>query len=101
MASYKGLSGGIKTTVVGRVNHNEVTDTDGILVAVATEPTMLQQMLKAAAVVTANGGVLSHAAIVCTARGIPFVVGAKGVTDIPQGTYIEVNTTDGTVTVLD
>lgn len=96
-----GITGGLATVVVGRVNHNTITDPDGILVADMTEPNMLQEMLKAAAVVTNRGGALSHAAIVCTQRGIPFVVGTKTATDLPQGAYIEVDTTKGTVTLLD
>ena len=96
-----GIGGGGQAPVVGRVNHNTIVDGDGILVADMTEPDMLSEMLKAAAVVTNRGGAMSHAAVVCTARGITFVVGTKTATLLSQGAYIEVDPSAGTVTLLD
>lgn len=53
-----------------------------ILVAVATDRDFVPFMEKAAAVVTEEGGLTSHAAIVGINLGIPVVVGAEGATGI-------------------
>lgn len=51
-----------------------------ILVTFMTSPTWLSVMTMACAVVTDEGGVLSHPAIVCREFGIPAVVGTKNST---------------------
>lgn len=51
-----------------------------VLVAPMTSPPWFTIMMKASAVVTELGGVLSHPAIVCRELGIPAVVAAKGAT---------------------
>lgn len=96
-----GIGGGGQQPVIGRVNFDKLVDDDGVLVASMTSPEMVADMVRAVAVVTDNGGALSHAAIVCTQRGIPFVVGTReATTTLEQGQYIEVNPAAGTVEVL-
>lgn len=64
-----------------------------ILVAPATDAEHVPAMERAAAVVTEEGGLTSHAAVVCLSLGIPVVVGAAGATgQIRDG---EVITVDG------
>jgi pyruvate,water dikinase len=53
-----------------------------ILVTKMTDPEWLPVMAQAAAVITDEGGVLSHPAIVCREFGIPAVVGTKKATRI-------------------
>lgn len=51
---------------------------------------------KAAAIVIDDGGLLSHAAMICRESGIPCVVGTeRGTSTITDGQYIEVDATKG------
>ena len=51
-----------------------------ILVTTLTDPTMVNAMIKAAAIVTDIGGITSHPAILSREMGIPCVVSAKDAT---------------------
>jgi phosphohistidine swiveling domain-containing protein len=56
---------------------------------------------RAAAVVADEGGLLSHAAIVCRERGIPFVLGTERATEtLVDGQVIEVDATSPTGRVI-
>ena len=56
---------------------------------------------KALAVVADEGGLLSHAAIVCRERGIPCVLGTESATNVlSDGEIVEVDATRATGTVL-
>lgn len=69
-----------------------------ILVSTTTGPEMVVIMEKAAAIVTDEGGLMSHAAIVSREFGIPCVVGTKYATEIfKDGDEIEVNANNGVV----
>ena len=69
-----------------------------ILVSTTTGPEMVVIMEKAAAIVTDEGGLMSHAAIVSREFGIPCVVGTKYATEVfKDGDYIEVNANNGIV----
>ena len=54
----------------------------------------------AGAVVTAEGGPLSHAAVLARELGIPAVVGASGALDLHDGSLVEVDPRVGAVRVL-
>lgn len=72
-----------------------------ILVAVTTHPDYVPAMQKASAIVTDEGGVTSHAAIVSREIGIPCVVGAKNATKTLQtGDIIEVDGNSGMVKII-
>ncbi|HIH20642.1 TPA: hypothetical protein HA244_05220, partial [Candidatus Micrarchaeota archaeon] len=63
-----------------------------ILVAIATNPDVVPAMKKAAAIVTEQGGVTSHAAIVSRELGIPCVIGTKIATRVlKDGDLVEVD----------
>ncbi len=69
-----------------------------ILVSVATDPDIVPAMKKAAAIVTEQGGITSHAAIVSRELGIPCVIGAKLVTQVlKDGDLVEVDATKGMI----
>ena len=53
------------------------------------------------AVVTAEGGPLSHAAVLARELGIPAVIGATGVLSIVDGVDVEVDPVSGTVRVVE
>jgi pyruvate,water dikinase len=70
----------------------------GILVASMTMPNYLPAMKKAGAVVTDDGGIICHAAIVSRELGIPCIVGTKVATQIfKTGDKLEVDANKGVV----
>jgi pyruvate,water dikinase len=69
-----------------------------ILVAPFTDPGWTPVLGRVAAVVTENGGLLSHAAVICREFGIPAVLGVPGATRrIREGSTITVNGDTGCV----
>jgi phosphoenolpyruvate synthase/pyruvate phosphate dikinase len=72
-----------------------------ILVSVATDPDIVPAMKKARAIVTEQGGITSHAAIVSRELGIPCVIGTKIATKVlKDGDLVEVDATKGIVKKL-
>jgi rifampicin phosphotransferase len=72
-----------------------------VLVVRATSPAFNAVIAIAGAVVTANGGAMSHAAVLARELGIPAVVGAPGALDIPDGATVEVDPVAGRIAVVD
>lgn len=101
METLKGHGGGGTGLVSGRVSRDILIYDGDILVTVYTDPNMLDDMLRASAIVTDIGGALCHAAIVCREANIPFVVGTEHATAcLETGDFIEVNPVEGTVKLL-
>lgn len=73
-----------------------------ILVAETTSPDIIAACKKAAAIVTNQGGQLSHAAIVSRELGIPCVIGTDkdAVLNIKTGDMIEVDANNGYVKII-
>ena len=72
-----------------------------VLVVPCTTPAFNMVLSLAGAVVTAEGGALSHAAVLARELGIPAVVGAsRALSDIPDGAMVEVDPVAGSVKVL-
>lgn len=72
-----------------------------ILVSLATYPALVPAMKKAAAIVTNEGGLTSHAAIVSRELGIPCIVGTKVAANIlKNGDIVNVNATKGIVNII-
>ncbi|GEM_PF-3614303 len=72
-----------------------------ILVVGQTRPQLMTALNKARAIVTDEGGLLSHAAIVSRELNIPCVIGIKIATKIlHDGDLVEVNATRGEVRIL-
>ena len=71
-----------------------------ILVSPCTRPEYVSAMKKAAAILTDEGGITSHAAIVSRELGVPCIVGLRQATDlIKDGDKLEVNANHGIVTL--
>ncbi|MBI4049530.1 MAG: hypothetical protein HY395_01800 [Candidatus Doudnabacteria bacterium] len=69
-----------------------------ILVSVATDPDIVSAMKKAGAIVTEQGGITSHAAIVSRELGIPCIIGTKIATKVlKDGDLVEVDANKGIV----
>lgn len=72
-----------------------------ILVAISTQPDLVPAMKKAAAFVTNQGGVTSHAAIVAREMNKPCVIGTKIATKVlKDGDQVEVDATKGVVRII-
>lgn len=72
-----------------------------VLVTVTTHPDYVPAMQKAVAIVTEEGGLTSHAAIVSRELGIPCIVGTKIATKVlNDGDRIEVDALKGIVKIL-
>jgi pyruvate,water dikinase len=76
-------------------------DPGDVLVVRFTTPAYNTVLMIAGAVVTTEGALLSHAAVMARELGIPAVIGASGALDeIPNGAEVEVDPVAGTVQVL-
>ena len=72
-----------------------------ILVKAMTTPNMIHEMINKKAIVTDEGGMLCHAAIVCREFKIPGIVGTRVATKLLKvGDNVEVDTKKGTVKKL-
>ncbi|MFH1832878.1 MAG: PEP-utilizing enzyme [Candidatus Levyibacteriota bacterium] len=69
-----------------------------VFVAVTTHPDFVSAMRKAAAIVTDEGGITSHAAIVSREFGIPCIVGCKNAVKLfKDGDIVEVDAIKGKI----
>lgn len=97
ITAYPGRVTGPVTIVRSHHDLKKIKEGD-ILLANTTHPNYLPAMHKAAAFVTNEGGMLSHAAIVAREMKKPCVVGTKSATEIfKDGDIVEVNASNGIV----
>jgi pyruvate,water dikinase len=72
-----------------------------VLVSDTTGPEMMIAIKKAAAIITDEGGLMSHAAIVAREFKIPCIVGTKyGTSILKDGDLVEVDANKGVVRIL-
>lgn len=72
-----------------------------ILVSVATTPSIVSAMRKAAAILTDEGGLTCHAALVSRELNIPCVIGLHVITSaVKDGDLVEVDATRGVVQII-
>jgi pyruvate,water dikinase len=97
-----GASPGTAAGTVRLIEQIDETDRvtgDDILVTAVTTPDMVPAMQRAAAVVTDEGGMTSHAAIVSRELGVPSVVGTNNATErLTGGQEVTVDGDKGVVT---
>jgi phosphohistidine swiveling domain-containing protein len=83
------------------VNHREDVNKfrkGNILVSISTHPDLLPAMKRAGAIVTDEGGMISHAAIISRELGVPCIVGTKIATKfLKEGDRVEVDAEKGIV----
>ncbi len=93
----QGSASGVVVIVNGVNDLYKVKD-GSILVAVTTHPDYTIAMRKAAAIITNEGGITSHAAIVSREFGIPCIVGTQNATKLlKDGDKVEVDAIKGIV----
>ena len=71
-----------------------------VLVVRATSPAFNLVLSIAGALVTVDGGAMSHAAVLSRELGLPAVIGASGALSIVDGSQIEVDPVAGTVRAI-
>ena len=87
-----------KVKIINSASDMKKMKTGDILVSIATNPDVVPAMKKAAAIVTEQGGVTSHAAIVSRELGTPCVIGTKIATKVlKDGDVVEVDADKGIV----
>ncbi len=90
-----------KVKIIIRAEDMKKMEAGDILVSIATDPDIVPAMKKAGGIVTEQGGVTSHAAIVSRELGIPCVIGTKIATKLlKDGDMVEVDANKGIVTKL-
>lgn len=73
-----------------------------ILVSHSTDPDLLNILKVAGAVLTEQGGVTSHAALICRELGVPAIVGISGLLNhVADGDTLEVDAQKGTVRIVE
>jgi pyruvate, water dikinase len=93
-----GIAGGIARIVRG-AEEMERIQAGEVLVTTMTTPDMVPAMSRASAIVTDEGGMTCHAAIVSRELGVPCVVGTREATKkITEGSEITVDGKSGIVT---
>jgi len=97
MAASPGVAAGVVKIIHSMEDLGKIKQGD-ILVTKMTNPDMVVTMQKAAGIVTSEGGVTAHAAIVSREMGIPAVVGAQDALDVlKDGDEITVDGSNGKV----
>lgn len=87
-----------KVVIVRKVKDLAHVTLGCVLVAVTTHPDYVPAMQKAVAIITDEGGLLSHAAIVSRELGIPCIVGTGNATNVlNNGDTVMVDADAGTV----
>ncbi len=91
------VSGAVR--IVTKLDHLDQVQEGDILVTEMTMPDMVPAMKRAAGIVTDEGGMTSHAAIISRELGVPAVVGTGSATrDLQDGQPITIDGDKGTVT---
>ena len=84
--------------IINRASDLKKMKLGNILISTATSPDLLAAMKKASAIVTDEGGITCHAAIVSRELGIPCVIGTKIATKVlKDGDKVEVDAAKGIV----
>ncbi|MWV65561.1 phosphoenolpyruvate synthase [Halorubrum sp. JWXQ-INN 858] len=90
------VSGAVR--IVTKLDHLDQVQEGDILVTEMTMPDMVPAMKRAAGIVTDEGGMTSHAAIVSRELGVPAVVGTgTGTRDLQNGQPITIDGDKGTI----
>lgn len=96
----KGKATGTARIINNTSDFHKMQDGD-ILVAPMTRPEYVPLMKKAAAIVTDEGGMSCHAALVSRELGVPCIIGTQVATkELQDGMQVQVNANNGSVTIM-
>lgn len=97
--AFKGIVQGIARVILDRRNAHEVKEGE-ILVTTMTSPEFVPSMKLSAGIITNEGGVLCHAAIMSRELRKPCVIGTKIATDvIKTGQMVTLNADSGVILI--
>jgi len=97
----KGIVRGVVKVVMSPNNINKVEEGD-VLVTAMTRPDFLPVMKKSGAIITDEGGMLCHAAIVSRELNKPCIIGTKNATKmLKDGDMVEVDADEGVVRIIE
>lgn len=97
LAVFKGKARGKVSIIISNADFDKFQDGQ-ILVTSSTRPDFVPLMKKAAAILTDEGGLLSHAAIVSRELGVPCIVGLKKATQVlKDNDVVEVDADNGII----
>ena len=100
MPAARGKATGRVSLILGPKDFGKFRDRE-ILVTHMTRPEFLPVIRKAAAIVTDEGGLTCHAAVVAREFGIPCIIGTKNATQVlKDGDLVEVDAERGIVKLL-
>ena len=100
MPAYSGQAKG-RVKIINTAGEMKKMKPGDILVSQATSPELLPAMKMAAAILTNEGGITCHAAIVSRELGIPCIVGVKIATQVLRdGDLVEVDADKGMVKII-
>jgi phosphohistidine swiveling domain-containing protein len=75
-------------------------DSGTILVSESTDPDLVRFLRRAGGVLTEQGGVTSHAAVICRELGVPTIIGVEGLlARVGDGDWVELDAERGTITM--
>lgn len=98
--AYMGKVKGVVTVIAARENYSRIAGSE-ILVIHTTTPDILPFIKNVKAIVTEEGGILSHAAVISREFKIPCVIGTKIATKVlKDGDIVEVDAEKGIVKKL-
>lgn len=98
--AYRGKVKG-EVSILKKIAEMKNFKNGAILVASMTRPQWMPAIKKAAAIITDEGGILSHAAIISRELGIPAIIGTEIATRVLRdGDLVEVDAEQGVVKVL-
>ena len=99
-AAFKGKVRG-RVKIINKIQERAKMHEGNILVSHMTNPSIVPAMKKAAAIITEQGGVTSHAAIVSRELNIPCIIGTKIATRVlKDGDEVEVDANNGIIKKL-
>ncbi len=99
--AYPGRVNGIVSTVISKDDLKNVKD-GSILVSPSTTIDYVPILKKVIAIVTEEGGVLSHASVISRELHIPCVIGTKNATQVlKDGDLVEVDANSGMVKIIE
>lgn len=101
MAASTGVAIGMVRKIMNMGDISNMQEGE-ILVTSMTRPEFVTAMKRASAIVTDEGGITCHAAIISRELGIPCIIGTKEATKLLNtGDKVEVNANHGIVKILD
>lgn len=90
-----------KIKIVNTLNDMKGFEKGEVIVSINTNPALMPALILCSAIVTDEGGTLSHAAIIARELKKPCIVGTKNATKILQNGYlVEIDANKGKITIL-